>query len=329
MICFRFIYLEDCKHTIESEALSKWMNQNDEEICLKQCPICKTPILRTQRFLNQVKVIIKDISIIKSKQYGELDVINSGQKKIIKSLKSLDTNFVSRFIGDQNHRFDNIKNLWKSLIASLNFEGKSRSNFSLPAKDIESLNFVVNLFKTTSKFKERIQDINDVQLKQTVTNHFTWLLEVAFTYSRTLSNQQKCDINLEMARGVRILNLFKIMSNAKYKMAHDTKMNDTTELKDLVGHMEALLMSCKVYTLNDDKQIQIIIDSMEEKLKGLAIITQEEKNMIKQAISTSKNVYRSQDHWCKCPYGHIFCTMECGGPIQKSICPECKVQIGG
>ncbi|XP_060843722.1 NFX1-type zinc finger-containing protein 1-like [Rhopalosiphum padi] len=332
----RFVYLEDCKHTIESEALSKWMNQNDKEICLKQCPMCKTPILRTQRFMNQVKVIIEDISIIKSKQYGELDAIKQGKKEIIKSLKSLDINFDSNYFSGQNNGYDNIKHLWDAfcqpLIASLKYRKKTRLNFSLPAKDIESLNFVVDLFKTTSKFKKRIEEINDTQKKHIITNHFKWLLEVAFTYPRQLSNQQKHNINMEVARGARILHLFEIMSTPKYKMACGQKIQNsyTTELVDLVENMEALLMSCKTYTVDSETDIDIITKLINDKFDGLAIITDEERKMIHDAMSTSfLDGYRSQGHWCKCPNGHIYVITECGGPMQEAVCPECKVRIGG
>ena len=32
--------------------------------------------------------------------------------------------------------------------------------------------------------------------------------------------------------------------------------------------------------------------------------------------------------WYKCPKGHLYCVGECGGPMQQSICPECKSIIG-
>ncbi|XP_060856237.1 NFX1-type zinc finger-containing protein 1-like [Metopolophium dirhodum] len=333
----RFVYLEDCKHTIESNALSNWMNLNNTEICLKECPLCKTPILRTQRFMNQVKVIIEDISIIKTKKNGELDAIKSGKKKIVETLNKLNNNFVSNYIGNQNHGDDNIKHLWdafcKPIIASLKFKGKKRGgNVYLPTKDIESLNFVVDLFETTSKFKKRIESIDDVQKKQIITDHFKWLLEVAFTHSRQLSNQQKYDINMEVARGARIISLFETMCTTKFKMAYGNGMQNsyTNELKDLIGNMEALLMSCKIYTADRDKDIEKISELIGEKFDGLAIITDEERKMIHGAMSTSfLDGYRGQGHWCKCPNGHIYIITECGGPMEQATCPECKVPIGG
>ena len=33
--------------------------------------------------------------------------------------------------------------------------------------------------------------------------------------------------------------------------------------------------------------------------------------------------------WYKCPNGHLYVVGECGGPMQESICPECRARIGG
>ncbi|XP_022166969.1 NFX1-type zinc finger-containing protein 1-like [Myzus persicae] len=304
------------------------MNQNDEEICLKQCPLCKTPILKTQRFLNQVKVILKDISKIKTKQYGELAVIRSKTKTVIESLKSLDKNFISNYIGDKHC---NIKHSWNTFCKPLfGFLNNKRSKFTLPANDIESLNFVIDLFINTSKFKNRIKEIKDGQRKQTIINHFDWILSVAFTYAQQLSNQQKSDIRMEMIRGSRILNLFEIMSNGKFQAAVTMQTLDTNEIKKTVDNMEALLMSCSIYTLSRDQDINKLTEEIQQKIDDLPLITDDERQMIHAAMSTSfSGGIKAQGHWCKCPNGHIYCVTECGGPMQQSICPECKVEIGG
>lgn len=36
-----------------------------------------------------------------------------------------------------------------------------------------------------------------------------------------------------------------------------------------------------------------------------------------------------QNHWYKCPNGHIYAIGECGGAMQTSHCPTCKAEIGG
>lgn len=320
--------MEDCKHSIESEALTVWMNQNDEEICLKQCPLCKTPILKTQRFMNQVKVILEDVTKIKIIQYGELTIIRNQMKTMLDSLKYLNKHFSLNYIGC---RFSSSRRLWDKFCKPLlGLMGNKRSKFTLPANDIESLNFVIDLFNGTSKFKNRIKEINNVQRKQIIINHFDWILTVAFTYAQQLSNQQKSDISIEMARGSRFISLFEIMSDTKFQMAVNMQTSDTYEIKKIVDNIEVLLMSCNKYTLSKDQEIQHLVEEIQQKINGLPIITNEEKQMIHAAMSTNFiGGIKAQGHWCKCPNGHIYCITECGGPMQQSICPDCKVPIGG
>lgn len=332
---FRFVYLEDCGHSVESDALEKWMSQNDEEIVLKQCPICKTPILKTQRFMNRVKVILEDISKIKSQLYGKLDVIKMKKKDISKTLTFLCKNFNSLFIGDIS-QYRHIAALWKTfckpLLAQLSYK-KGRygdKQYSLAAKDVESLEFVFNLFESTSKYKTRIEALQKHHI-QIIVDHFSWLFSVAFTYGQQLSNQQKFDINIEVIRGKRILSLFEIMSNKKYKMAVGMQTSGAEEIRNLVHNMEALLISYTIYNAEKDDEIQNFVELIKKKIAGIAIITDEERKMINQAMSTSflNTGLRAQGHWCKCSNGHIYCITECGGPMEKSNCPECKVEIGG
>ena len=33
--------------------------------------------------------------------------------------------------------------------------------------------------------------------------------------------------------------------------------------------------------------------------------------------------------WYKCPNGHFYVVGECGGPMEQSVCPECRARIGG
>lgn len=318
--------MEDCKHSIESEGLEQWMNQNDEEITLKQCPLCKTPILKTQRFMNQVKIVLEDISKIKRQQLGELTVLRSNKKKVLNSLTYLNDKFYLLFIGEVQQS-DHIKNQWHKICKPL---VPGNRNINLPPRDIESLNFVTDLFKDTSVFKNRIKSIKDKQMKQAIISHFVWLLSVAFEYARQLSNQQKFDINMEMARGARMINLFEIKSNETYQTSVKMRIANAIEVKDLVDNLESLIINCHAYSQDRDIQVQNNIEIIEQKMAGISVITDEERRMIHKAMSVSfASGIRAQGHWCKCPNGHIYCITECGGPMQESVCPECKVKIGG
>ena len=86
MFNFRFIYLEDCKHVLEATGLEQWMAQTDGEIKLKDCPKCKTPIAKTQRFMNMVKKVYQDVQRVKKHVFGNMREIEASRGVLRKKL---------------------------------------------------------------------------------------------------------------------------------------------------------------------------------------------------------------------------------------------------
>lgn len=72
------------------------------------------------------------------------------------------------------------------------------------------------------------------------------------------------------------------------------------------------------------KQIKLSIKKIEE-LKKYFIKQQEMKNIISAINSFS----HQGGAWYKCSNGHFYYIGECGGAMEKAICPECKEVIGG
>ncbi|CAL4128144.1 unnamed protein product, partial [Meganyctiphanes norvegica] len=79
----RFVLLEDCGHTIESEGLEGWMQQEQEEIGMKACPRCRNPIVNNRRYrsiisgsLQAVKAV-KQTDICRNKNNCIQDIIDS------------------------------------------------------------------------------------------------------------------------------------------------------------------------------------------------------------------------------------------------------------
>jgi hypothetical protein len=81
--------LEDCKHVLEATGLEQWMAQTEGEIKLKDCPKCKTPIAKTQRFMNMVKKVYQDVQRVKSCVYGNMREIESCRGELRKKLDKL------------------------------------------------------------------------------------------------------------------------------------------------------------------------------------------------------------------------------------------------
>ncbi|XP_050539011.1 NFX1-type zinc finger-containing protein 1-like [Daktulosphaira vitifoliae] len=327
----RFVYLEDCQHSIESNALEQWLNQQDEEISMKLCPLCKTPILKTQRFMNKIKLIYLDISKIKKKSFGNSG-LNYFQKNesLITSLETIDRKFDSMIVGNANDYVD-IKKKWNIIISSIfknNSKYKTKGPMSL--KVIESLDFTLNVFKSISNYKERVIKIKDNSYKKNIIDYFVWLLNVCFSYAKRLSNQQKLDINLEMVRALRVVMLYEVLDNTNYRACIGLQSTLSIEVQKIMDDIKIIILTSHRYSNERDKTVQALLNTIEEKLKGVSIITEEEKKMIHQVMSrTFYGGTKAQGHWMKCKNGHIYCIGECGGAMEKSICPECKVEIGG
>jgi hypothetical protein len=79
--------LEDCKHVLEASGLEQWMAVTDEEIKLKDCPVCKTPIAKTQRFMNIVKKVHHDVQAVKRRVFGNTRTIEVIQDYLKRELE--------------------------------------------------------------------------------------------------------------------------------------------------------------------------------------------------------------------------------------------------
>eukprot|EP01018_Ginkgo_biloba_P024577 Gb_08232 [translate_table: standard] len=75
----RFVELLDCGHVFEVSGLDTWMDMDDNvqgaqpgavAIKLKQCPECRTPIRRTLRYSNVVKMKLQQIEEVKKRIFG-------------------------------------------------------------------------------------------------------------------------------------------------------------------------------------------------------------------------------------------------------------------
>lgn len=89
------MYLEDCKHTIESRAVEQHLStsvgdtDSDNEIVMKVCPLCKTAINRTLRFGSYVKRTYRDIANIKKIIYGQEKSLKATRIELIRQLETL------------------------------------------------------------------------------------------------------------------------------------------------------------------------------------------------------------------------------------------------
>ena len=69
----RFVQLVDCSHLIHAESLDEWVRGGitESRVQLPECPLCKTPIRRTQRYTSIINRHLGHVEKVKEKLRGE------------------------------------------------------------------------------------------------------------------------------------------------------------------------------------------------------------------------------------------------------------------
>ena len=80
----RFIELSDCGHVVEVIAINYWMDEDSgsDDIKLKQCPICQTPIRISYRYADIVKEKLASIEKVKARMNLEEENCQQLTKKL-------------------------------------------------------------------------------------------------------------------------------------------------------------------------------------------------------------------------------------------------------
>ena len=83
----RFIELSDCGHVVEVKAMDFWMDEDSgsDDIRLKQCPICQTPIRISYRYADIVKEKLADIEKVKAR----MNLEEENYQQLTKKLKTV------------------------------------------------------------------------------------------------------------------------------------------------------------------------------------------------------------------------------------------------
>ncbi|XP_069679800.1 NFX1-type zinc finger-containing protein 1-like isoform X4 [Periplaneta americana] len=315
-----FVLLEDCGHSIEAKGLEEWLNihddQKDIQIETKVCPLCKTPINRTQRFMNVVKAQYNDVLTIKRRVFGDVAAIRRKEEALVRKLNSR-----SFYTGPEE-----ISDLYVKMLRILNDAlYAQRSKTFLNYCEVEKLEIQTDVL---CEIDEAIQKLGirgvflSCETKNKVDKRIHFLLwickrreiERGDLYT---SEQEVADLNLELQRFKRIIQLFALENTANFE---NMRTENVTNLQQKVTQ---LAFSMKRYSKDTDKILESDLKALKEALKSTLNITETERKLIVKAIGLK------QGHWYKCPNGHIYVITECGGAMQEAKCNECKAKIGG
>ena len=319
----RFISLPDCSHIIEVNGLDKWMTKsqtdvttevgagsNPQEINLKTCPRCKTPIRKCHRYGDQIKDYLQDVEMIKQKQLEALPSIDLLAE--VKSLKrALVDSSNSQFITRE------LETVEKAVKEQGNFVSTKESVFNilfphLVKAQLEILLQVVRIMDIL--INRPTPPISCVQDIQSVQNSLQHLKE--FVSQEFISQQQISDA---VAEGLRLLLMAKMIDfNCKVQTKQCTL---TTDEQNSINCIMLQLHQPGV-TQTSEATVTDLLTTLSRKYE-VDGLTKAERVEIVNAIGLR------QGHWFKCPNGHYYCIGECGGAMQEAVCPECNAKIGG
>lgn len=306
----RFIYLEDCKHVIEAEGLANWLetqygqsSENNSAIKLPDCPKCKTSMRRNLRFSKYIKNQLVAIEQVKARHNGTKEQILNQKSELFNYLKANENKVENKYMikfqkiikqveTDNNltmTHYINLQNKWMLYFKLVEIETKN----AYQIKDLINLNC---LNYETHKIKEvLLKDKNE-----------------------KFSEQLRNDIMNEIQRVSKLYEFFKCKEHLKAKYGK----NIINEASVVLVKLEDLLVN-KIYNYEKiESDSRECFNKIRKHVSGLGI-SDDERIMILKAMDLK------QGHWYKCPNDHIYCIGECGGAMEVSRCPECKVKIGG
>lgn len=294
----------------------------------KRCPVCSTAIATTLRFNGRTKTALRDVAAVKSKLYG-----GTAAAATVADLAPAARLVADRFARTNraDGRFGAVRKLWDDASRPLMrlCRGGDHRLHATSVRAVESWASVVRLAETAFRYKDRA-DALAAGPRARVARHFAWLLTVALRAGGRLTDQQRLDLGLETARGARLVGLYETLASPEYLLATAAGGGGGGEARDAVRAAEALLTSCDRYYPVVDREVRRLSDVAADAVGRLVRVTDAERKMIHAAMSSSfHGRSRAQGHWLKCRDGHIYCVTECGGPMQRALCPECRAPIGG
>lgn len=313
----RFIELVDCKHIIEVDGLMQWMrsepgstesnatDSNQINIQLKKCPKCKTEIRNTNALNTFIQASLKDVQQVKLQTYGNRKDNLDMQNDLNERTK----------LAQKGQLFHGLRPIFQQIERETELKPNSTSKPKPKHVLIENYNkfrLANRLLKIFKCFDERNPTAKTICDKMITL--FTDRMKFATDFIKSYRNcdQKRQDIETEIEFLYVMAQVIAKSSHATINETGTNLLNDAFKLAHQYGNATETIQS----------EFKKMVDDAFKQSTGLGISINEQK-MILKAMGFQKG------HWYKCPNGHYYCIGECGGAMQKSVCPDCKAEIGG
>ncbi|OXU25033.1 hypothetical protein TSAR_011075 [Trichomalopsis sarcophagae] len=327
----RFVFLEDCRHCIESNDLSAWLKQDNESIKVKRCPRCTTPIKKCARLINQIKTGINHVQLVKKKVFsGKYRDLQAVQKQHHLAIRHLMESPILAVHPELNE-------VLKDLDQRTKVVSRYKRYQHLNAQEIDACRVVLDIIRNVIEILSSVQHIdipkqlnqNDLRIRLKLSSLLTkkngkiiksyefvlpQLQVILYSIPRTfgIPKQRLNDIQQEL---LRLEYMIKVCNLDAKNCSSGVPLMDQNEFHAVMTQLAAP----KRFDATFESEV---LESI-KKLNDQKLVIALERRMIVQAMGFK------QGHWFKCPNGHFYTIGECGGAMQQSKCFECGADIGG
>ncbi|NXJ89686.1 ZNFX1 protein, partial [Corythaixoides concolor] len=292
----RFVQLEDCGHVFESQGLDHYMDEDDDVIKLKVCPICQTPIRKNLRYGTIVKRRLDEIEKVKEKIQGPAQEIESSRQRLQAALTGnavLQRNVPLKYLM--------LEEKLKASHLSTKSIGLIENQLNFYERIADLTNSMCNIEVSERKgLRKRLDEVQE------------WLDKPRLSFTR----QELSDLQSEIQRLTHLLSLLARCKGASGMI--------TPALAAGIASAREILEGTKRFTEEDEAAVKAELERLRAALpvSGLGI-SDAERVQIVRAIGCPRG------HWFKCRNGHVYVIGDCGGAMERSECPECRAVIGG
>ena len=320
----------------EVTALDYWMDKDgdNEDIKLKECPRCKTPIRISYRYADIVKEKLAEVEEVKKRLIEEEEQFQHLKEKLEAKTRRLGRKYPDikeRTVLSEQEQTGSLKSV--SSYHTLKHWLQQRKTMAELNTIKNQINLLEQIYKMREKVKTDLLQNTSLGVLVPVTASHSALeqkylqgaAEVDQKLNQLENNLMKFQISSQRLTDIRdevicVGLLLKVrVIQCEVEKRSITLAYDKEEWLERQGkHLNA----GKRLSEEDADDIEATINRIRKEC-GLEGLTPEERVMIVKAMNFS------QGHWYKCPNGHIYAIGECGGAMEQRQCPECGATIGG
>lgn len=295
---------------------------------MQLCPLCKTPITQTLRYMNSVKKAYADILQVKLKIFGDQKTLKAKGKDLRNKLVLFVANSASNVKVTGLHEIHKMANEYSRKV-----DVGKRSECIISNTELNTIDFFYRMLVDIDSrleslceenYQRKTKELHDGTATKKVIDYVNSLLARMREPALHISKQQSEDFALELRRYHKMVDYSLVLRNASYLC----RRNDET-VNGMLEDIEYLILGIKRYD-RVDEDLNKLFEVLKNELNTVVPLTLEEKRMINEAMS--RDFFHGRDstgHWYTCSNGHYYVITECGGAMVESNCPECGEVIGG